>query len=189
MYCHIYIFRHSETCDNKNRIFSGCRDSCLTKLGIKQAKIIARKLRNKKIGLAYQTHLCRSTQTLKEVLKYHKGVKIITDDRMIERCYGDLEGTSKTKFELVDPTNYKIFHRSYETAPPNGESIKMVERRVLSFILDLLRKIRKERVNVAISAHGNSMRPFRRYFERFSVVRMMELENPQDDYLEYKIKV
>lgn len=161
----------------------------MTKLGIKQAKVIARKLKNKKFDLAFQTHLCRSTQTLKEVLRHHKGVMVVTDDRMIERCYGNLEGTSKTKFELINPHDYKIFHRSYETAPPNGESIKMVERRVLSFILDLLKKIRKERVNVAISAHGNSMRPFRRYFERFSVQRMMEIENPQNDYIKYEVRV
>ena len=43
--------------------------------------------------------------------------------------------------------------------------------------------------NVLISAHGNSMRPFRRYFEKLTKAQMMKLENPWDDYFEYRIKV
>ena len=65
----------------------------------------------------------------------------------------------------------------------------MVEKRVNSFIKDLIKKMRKEKINVAISAHGNSMRPFRRYFEKLSVKQMMELENPWDDYFEYDVPV
>ena len=49
--------------------------------------------------------------------------------------------------------------------------------------------MKKEQINVAISAHGNSMRPFRRYFEKLSIKEMMKLENPWDDYFEYEIKV
>jgi len=63
----------------------------------------------------------------------------------------------------------------------------MVEKRVNSFVKDLIKMIKKEKVNVAISAHGNSMRPFRKYFEKLSVKEMMSLENPYDRYFEYKI--
>ena len=48
--------------------------------------------------------------------------------------------------------------------------------------------MKENRVNVAISAHGNSMRPFRRHFEKLTIKRMMKLENPWDDYFEYKIR-
>ena len=47
--------------------------------------------------------------------------------------------------------------------------------------------MKKEKVNVAISAHGNSMRPFRAYFEKLSREKMMKLENPWDDYFEYTV--
>jgi len=83
----------------------------------------------------------------------------------------------------------KIIRRSYNVAPPRGESIKMVEKRVLGFIKELLKFMKREKVNVAISAHGNSMRPFRRYFEKLSVKQMMELENPWDDYFDYVVEV
>ena len=49
--------------------------------------------------------------------------------------------------------------------------------------------MKKEKINVAISAHGNSMRPFRKYFEKLSREQMMELENPWDDYFEYTINI
>ena len=49
--------------------------------------------------------------------------------------------------------------------------------------------MKKEKINVAISAHGNSMRPFRAYFEKLSRNQMMELENPWDDYFVYKVEV
>ncbi len=53
----------------------------------------------------------------------------------------------------------------------------------------LVKLMKKEKVNVAISAHGNSMRPFRRHFEKLSIKQMMKLENPWDDFFEYGIEV
>jgi 2,3-bisphosphoglycerate-dependent phosphoglycerate mutase len=138
--------------------------------------------------VAYRTRLIRSIETLDEVLRYHKNVTVIEDNRIIERSYGELERQTHQSFidkhgkELFD-----IYHRSYDVAPPGGESIKMVEERVLAFIQDLLQKMKREKISVAISAHGNSMRPFRRYFEGFSIEKMMKLENPWDDYFEYSV--
>ena len=217
----IYLFRHGLTYYNERHIFSGWKDAKLSPKGIKQAKIIAKKLKNKKFQVAYQTTLSRSKDTLKEVLKYHPECKeIITDDRMIERNYGSLQGTShktfvekegtedyklllhwhkidhltgKVKEEFINTigeAELKVVRRSYKVRPPGkGESIRMVKKRVKQFIKDLLKKMKKEKINVAISAHGNSMRPFRKYFEKLTKNQMMELENPWDDYFEYTIKV
>jgi len=216
----IYLFRHGQTYYNKKHIFTGWKDSRLTAKGIRDAKEVARKLKNKKFQVAYQTRLSRSKDTLKSVLKYHPECKkIITDDRMIERCYGKvqgkshkafikeegedsyktllhwhkidhLEGKDRKKFiQKVGKAEFDVIHRSYNAPPPNGESLKMVEKRVLNFIKDLIKYMKKNKVNVAISAHGNSMRPFRRYFEKLSLNEMMKLENPWDDYFEYTVNV
>ena len=194
--CKIYLFRHGQSTYNaggmgKNKKFTGWKDAKLTKLGIKQSKIIAKKLKKKKIEAAFYTRLSRSKDTLKEVLKFHPECRIkIQDDRMIERSYGKLQGYKhKTIIEKYGEKKYNLWHRSYNVPPPKGESIKMVEKRVYSFIKDLMKFIKKNKVNVAISAHGNSMRPFRRYFEGFSAKKMMSLEMPYDSYFEYKIKV
>ena len=115
---------------------------------------------------------------------------MIKDDRIIERNYGKLQG--HTHLEIVEkygPEKYDLWHRGYDTRPEKGESIKDVEKRVLSFIKDLLKLIRKEKVSVAISAHGNSMRPFRRYFEKLSKEEMCSLYNDYEAVYEYSIEV
>tara|TARA_Y100000310_G_scaffold343806_1_gene453219 strand:- start:506 stop:1165 length:660 start_codon:yes stop_codon:yes gene_type:complete len=214
----IYLFRHGLTHYNKHQWFTGQIDSKMTKEGIKNAQKVARKLKNKKIQVAYHSHLSRSKNTLKEVLKFHPECKeVIEDDRMIERSYGRLQRHSHQEFlEDLDNTIvkaiekdygkmkpkmrsklgnkmaeslYEIYHRSYSIPPPGGESIKDVEKRVKSFIKDLLKKMKKEQCNVAISAHNNSIRAFRRHFEKLSKEQMMKLENPWDDYFVYKIKI
>ena len=216
----IYLFRHGQTYYNKRHIFTGWKDSKLTPQGIKDAIKIAILLKGKKFQVAYQTRLSRSKETLKYVLKYHPECKkIITDNRMYERSYGELEGkshkafieqegsdtyktllhwnkidnlTGKERESFIQKTGkaeFDIIHRSYNVPPPGGESIKDVEKRVMPFIRDMLKLMKKQKVNVAISAHSNSMRPFRRYFEKLTIKQMMELENPWDDYFEYSVEV
>ncbi len=218
-YKRIYIFRHGESTFNKQKKFTGWLDADLTSKGIKDAKKIARKLKDKNIDVAFHSSLKRSVKTLNEVLKYHKNVEKILDNRIIERNYGVLQGKTHSSFvksegekhykslvknnllpelkgyekkdyiERLGEAKLHLIRRSYSIPPPGGESIKDVEKRVLSFIKDLLKLIKKEKVDVAISAHGNSMRPFRRYFENLTVKEMMSLENPWDDYFEYKVKI
>ncbi|MBN2420670.1 histidine phosphatase family protein [Candidatus Woesearchaeota archaeon] len=191
MKLHIYLFRHGQTTFNRDKRFTGWLDAKLTKLGKQQAKIVAKKLKNKKFEIAYSNDLSRCTRTLKEVLKYHPAVKKIKiDKRLRERSYGSLQG--KTHKEIIAKYGQEMFdkwHRDYNFPPPKGESIKMVEKRVNAFIKDLLKMMKKEKCNVAISASGNSMRPFRKYFEHSTIKQMMKLENPWDDYFEYTINV
>ena len=69
MRLHIYLFRHGQSYYNRDHRFTGWKDSQLTPLGVKQARMIAKKLKNKEIDLAYQTRLSRSKDTLKEIYK------------------------------------------------------------------------------------------------------------------------
>ncbi len=217
----IYLFRHGQTYYNKNKIFTGWKNSKLTPFGIKQAKTIAKKLRRKKFEVAFHTKLTRSKQTLKQVLKFHpECCCLIQDDRMIERSYGDLEGTShesfvekmgeknldflekqgdaienldkktKEKLELIlGKAEYKAVHRGYNVRPPGktGESFSDVEKRVRSFVKDLKKFMKKYKINVAISAHGNSIRLFRKIMEKLTRKQTEKIEIPYDDYYIYFI--
>jgi len=216
----IYLFRHGQTFYNKNKIFTGWKESKLTSLGVKQAEIIAKKLENKEIDVAFQTRLSRSKDTLKIVLKFHPECKkIITDDNMIERSYGDLEGTKhenfikkigKREYKLViygdsigdlekrerkkiekflGEKEYDSIHRGYNIATPNGESFADVEKRVKIFIKELMKFMKKNKVNVAISAHGNSIRLFRRIMEKATIEETCSWNIPYDKYFEYAIKI
>jgi 2,3-bisphosphoglycerate-dependent phosphoglycerate mutase len=214
----IYLFRHGQTSFNKNKIFTGWKNPKLTPLGKKQAKIISNKLKNKKIDIAFQTKLSRSKDTLKIVLQAHPECKkIITDNRMIERSYGDLEGTKHEAFiekmgkrsydlishgdsigdlekkeikeieRLLGENEYRIIHRGYNIAPPNGESFADVEKRVKEFIKYLKKFMKKEKVNVCISAHGNSIRLFRKIMENASKEQAIKWIIPYDKYFEYNV--
>jgi len=91
----IYLFRHGQSEFNLKKIFTGWKDPKLTDLGIQQAKNLGEMLKDKKIDVAYVSTLSRAIDTLSEVLKFHPECKkIITDDRMIERSYGELAGRS-----------------------------------------------------------------------------------------------
>src|SRR3989344_4358837 len=95
----------------------------------------------------------------------------------------------KTVIKEYGQKQYDTWHRSYDIKPPRGESVKDVEKRVEAFIKDLLKFMNKHKGNVAISAHWNSMRPFRKYFEKLSKEKMMKLENPWDDYFVYTVEI
>jgi len=217
---HIYLFRHGKTKYNEKGIFTGWRNIGLTPAGVRNAKTVARKLKGKKIEVAFQTELSRSKDTLKEVLKFHPECgELITANRMIERSYGDLEGMTHEKFivdvgkravnlrqqgdalENLDPKarrkaekflgeqEYKVIHRGWNTPPPNGESFKMVEKRVKKFIKNLKKFMKEEKVNVAISAHGNSIRLFRKIWEKASVEETVKWFIPYDKVFHYVVEV
>ena len=186
----LYLFRHGETYDNKRRVFSGWRQSRLTKRGIKQGIVLAKKLRNKRIDLGIQSRLVRSKDTLKLVLKYHPNAKRETVNRILERNYGDLMGKSKLKLMKEKPALAVKYRRGYNFPPPHGESIKMVEKRVYPFCRELIKRMQKEKINVAVSAHGNSMRAMRGFLEKMSRTELLTHENPLgEDYAAYMIKV
>jgi 2,3-bisphosphoglycerate-dependent phosphoglycerate mutase len=189
MGCKLFVFRHAETYDNYRGIFSGWRDSALTSKGCEQAQNINEQLRRERIDYAFTSHLKRARKTLKIVLKTHPPIPIFTDDRIIERCYGLLQGKSKSKVRLKRPEWFAKVHRGYDVAPPEGESLKMVEKRTLSFLSSLEDWLRRQPGNVAISCHGNALRPIRRVFEQLSFNQMLKIETAQDKAMTYALHI
>jgi len=185
----IFLLLHCESCYNRDGIFTGRVDSLLTKKGHEHAIELSKQLKNDEITIAYRSSLTRAKQTLDHLLTYHPDTQVIIDDRIIERDYGELASLKKAKYKKDHPTLFPIYHRSYDIAPPGGESIQQVEKRVAFFIDDLLFQMKKNKGNVLIVGHANSMRPFRRFFENLSVEQMMELENQRDKIFTYEIDV
>jgi 2,3-bisphosphoglycerate-dependent phosphoglycerate mutase len=189
MICNLFVFRHAETTDNSRGIFSGWRDPQLTLKGLSQAREIAEQLKREKIDYAFTSHLKRARTTLEIVLERHPAIPVFTDDRLIERCYGLLQGKSKGKVAREKPEWFAQIHRGYDFPPPEGESLKMVENRTLPFLAQLKEWLRQNPGNLAISCHGNSLRPIRRVFEHLSLKQTLQIENPQDQALAYALHV
>jgi 2,3-bisphosphoglycerate-dependent phosphoglycerate mutase len=182
----IIVFRHGETSDNRDHIFSGKRDVDLTENGVKEAEVIAENLKNEKVTKAYYSGQLRSKNTLNIVLRYHPDIIPVLDERIGERDYGDLTGQNKDLVAKENPKAYKLWHRSYDTPPPNGESIKDVEERVVSFLDEVIPTFSKDDV-VLISAHGNSLRPIRKYFEGLSNEEMATFEHTPGKIYTYEV--
>lgn len=183
----IFIFRHGQTDDNKTHTFSGFRQSDLTPEGIAEAKQIGETLKNEKVTKAYQSDLIRSQHTLQLVLgDYHQGVQIITDPRIKERDYGNLTGKNKDDTARDFPDQYPLWHRSFDVPPPGGESVQQVEVRVLAFLHDILPTLKPDDV-VLISAHANSLRPLRKYFEHLTNEQMCSFEHTPGKIYSYQI--
>jgi 2,3-bisphosphoglycerate-dependent phosphoglycerate mutase len=187
--CKLFVFRHAETTDNSRSLFSGWRDPVLTSKGTSQAQKVSEQLSKEKIDYAFTSHLKRAKKTLEIILKKHDDVTVFVDDRLIERCYGKLQGKSKRKLAVEKPEWFARVHRGYDFPPPEGESLKMVEKRTLPFVVQLEAWLRRNPGNVAISCHGNSLRPIRRVFEHLSLQEMLQIENPQDHAMSYALQI
>ena len=179
------ILRHLTTVE----VFSGWRDSRLTLNGGAQAKKLAKQLERYPIDYAFTSHLRRARKTLEIVLEAHPSVPVFIDDRLIERCYSLLQGKSKRNVARENPAWYAQVHRGYEVIPPNGESLRMVEQRVISFLKQLGDWLGQTPGNVAISCHSNSIRPIRRVFENLRLKQALQLESPQDRAMIYKLRL
>lgn len=183
----IYITRHGQTQDNKDKIFSGWRDVDLDEDGIKEAHELAEKLKDIPFTKAYCSDLARARHTLEIVLqKYHANIPITEDWRIKERDYGSLTGTSKSELEAKDPEDYKKWHRSWATPPPSGESVADVAKRVIPFLEEMLPTLKPDDI-VIITAHGNSIRPMRKYFEHLTEDEAASFEHTPAEVFHYTI--
>ena len=84
MKAHIYLFRHGQTHFNKRKMFTGWLDATWTVKGRQNAGRVAKKLKGRRIDVAFSSNLTRSRETLREVLKHHRECRLVfRDDRMI----------------------------------------------------------------------------------------------------------
>lgn len=187
----LYVFRHGQTIDNADFVFSGWRDSDLTEKGKHQALILSEKLKDKKIHMLVASDQIRAIKTMEIAVSSNKNassLEIHKDKRIKERCYGDLQGESKLEMHLTDPEKLLEYRRSYDIKPPNGESIEDVVKRVYEFIEEIIPLMKMYKMNVAVSCHGNSIRGFRKYFEHLTNEETALIETPlAQDYAAYPI--
>lgn len=183
----IFLFRHAQTTDNLEGIFSGKRDPDLTESGIEEAQKIRDQLKNEKVTKAYSSPNKRTKHTLEIVLEPHEGSEmVVADPRIRERDYGDLTGKNKKETERLYPKEYPKWHRGYDSPPPNGESLKQVEQRVIEFLKELIQNVWQNDV-IFISASANSIRPIRRYFEKMTEEEMVSFEHERGAIYTYEV--
>jgi 2,3-bisphosphoglycerate-dependent phosphoglycerate mutase len=159
----LVLVRHGESDWNKKNLFTGWRDVDLTAQGVKEAREAGRKLKSQGLtfDVAFTSALVRAQRTLDLMLEELGQTKIpvFKDQALNERDYGDLSGLNKDDARKKwGEEQVHIWRRSYDVAPPGGESLRDTAARVLPYYIQeiLPRVLRGERV--LVSAHGNSLR-------------------------------
>jgi len=59
---------------------------------------------------------------------------------------------------------------------------------VLSFIKEVIQKMRNEKINVLIVAHSNSIRPIIKYFKGLTADQMMKIEDYRLKIFNFKVR-
>jgi 2,3-bisphosphoglycerate-dependent phosphoglycerate mutase len=159
----LVLVRHGQSDWNLKNLFTGWRDVDLTEKGVAEAREAGRKLKTQgiKFDVAFTSVLKRAQHTLDLMLTElgQTTIPIFKDQALNERDYGDLVGLNKDDARKKwGEEQVHIWRRSYDVAPPGGESLKDTLARALPYyVTDILpRVLRGERVLVA--AHGNSLR-------------------------------
>ena len=159
----LVLVRHGQSDWNLNNLFTGWRDVDLTEKGVAEAREAGRKLKAQgiKFDVAFTSVLKRAQRTLDLMLTElgQTTIPIFKDQALNERDYGELVGLNKDDARKKwGEEQVHIWRRSYDVAPPGGESLKDTLARALPYyVTDILPCVlRGERVLVA--AHGNSLR-------------------------------
>jgi 2,3-bisphosphoglycerate-dependent phosphoglycerate mutase len=177
----LVLVRHGQSEWNLKNLFTGWRDVDLTEQGVKEAREAGRKLKAQGLtfDVAYTSALKRAQRTLDLMLEEmgQTGLPIVKDQALNERDYGDLSGLNKDDARKKwGEEQVHIWRRSYDVAPPGGESLKDTLARTLPYyVTDILpRVLRGERALVA--AHGNSLRALVMVLERLSPEQILKRE-------------
>jgi 2,3-bisphosphoglycerate-dependent phosphoglycerate mutase len=175
----LVIFRHGQSTWNLENKFTGWVDVELTPKGMLEAENAGSKLKGHKFDYAYASDLKRAQETLTIALAAaeHQPIQPIYDKALNERMYGDLQGLNKAEtVKKFGEEQVKIWRRSYDIPPPNGESLKDTAARVLPYFeKEIIPKLKAGK-NVVIAAHGNSLRALIMYLEKMTPAQILEFE-------------
>ena len=174
----LIIVRHGQSTWNLENRFTGDVDVDLTPLGEEEARKAGRLLKGYHFDKAYTSVLKRAIRSLDIILKEtgNLHVPVIRTAALNERKYGDLQGLNKAETEKqFGAKQILMWRRSYDVAPPNGESLKNTYDRVVPYYAKEIEPDLKKGNSVLVVAHGNSLRSLMMYLEHISQEEIVNL--------------
>lgn len=202
----LILLRHGQSLWNKANLFTGWVDVPLSQQGIDEAIAAGKTIADIPIDVVFTSLLIRAQMTallaLNEHHKQHIPVLLHEDGskmaewsqihsekarentlpvhldwRLNERAYGELQGANKqdTRDKYGDE-QVKIWRRSYDVPPPDGESLEMTAARTIPCFDERILPNLKSGHTVLIAAHGNSLRSIVMAIEHLSKTEVLELE-------------
>ncbi|MBI4517967.1 MAG: 2,3-bisphosphoglycerate-dependent phosphoglycerate mutase [Deltaproteobacteria bacterium] len=174
----LVLLRHGESQWNLENRFTGWVDVPLTDKGREEARRAGEKLRDIHFDCAFTSVLQRANETLAIVLQVigQAGIPIERDQALNERHYGDLQGLNKAETaEKFGKEQVHLWRRSYNIAPPGGESLQDTAARTLPYFESKIVPALKTGNNVLVAAHGNSLRSIVMQLDQLTRQQVLEL--------------
>jgi 2,3-bisphosphoglycerate-dependent phosphoglycerate mutase len=174
----LVLIRHGESQWNLENRFTGWIDVPLTDKGREEARRAGEKLRDIRFDKAYTSVLQRAIETLEIVLTVigQEQLPVARDQALNERHYGDLQGLNKAETaEKFGKEQVHQWRRSYDIAPPGGESLKDTAARTMPYYESHIATDVRAGKNVLVSAHGNSLRSIVMHLDQLTKEQVLEL--------------
>ena len=165
----LILLRHGQSQWNLENRFTGWKNVPLTEKGEVEAKKAGELLKKHNIIIdrVFSSVLERANRTAEIAIKKAELNNLLENNKIImayseklnERDYGDLVGLNKQETaDKFGKDQVHIWRRSYDTPPPNGESLKDVVERVAPYFKENIKPLLDKGENILIAAHGNSLR-------------------------------
>lgn len=150
----LYIMRHGKTEWNSRHKLQGRTDVPLSDEGRLMAENAGREYRDIHFDVCYCSPLVRARETAELVLK-NRNIPIITDERLMEMCFGIYEGIENS-FSIPDCPVNVIFKspEKYVTPVEGAESFEELYSRTGEFLQEVIRPLLDQGKDILIVGHG-----------------------------------
>jgi 2,3-bisphosphoglycerate-dependent phosphoglycerate mutase len=212
------LLRHGQSLWNKANLFTGWVDVPLSQQGIDEAIAAGKTIAEIPIDCVYTSLLIRAQMTallaLNEHVNQHTPIllhegndkmaewsvihsdkakedilPVYLDWRLNERAYGELQGADKQDMrDKYGDEQVKIWRRSYDVPPPDGESLEMTAKRTIPCLKERILPELEQGKTVLVSAHGNSLRSIVMDIEHLTEEEVLELEIATGQPIIYEFK-
>ncbi|MFN8105192.1 MAG: 2,3-bisphosphoglycerate-dependent phosphoglycerate mutase [Acidimicrobiia bacterium] len=175
----LVLLRHGQSTWNLENLFTGWVDVALSAQGEVEAMEAGKGLGERRFDVVFTSTLRRACETASLLLAEmgHPHVETVRSWELNERYYGRLTGLNKDAARAeFGEDQVHIWRRSYDVAPPGGESLAdTAARSIPYFETQILPRVQRgERVLVA--AHGNSLRSIVMKIDGLSTDEVLALE-------------
>lgn len=172
------LIRHGQSIWNLQNRFTGWVDVPLSEQGEREAREAGQRIADYTFDVAYTSALRRAQVTLDLIQEVNGwNLPVIRDAALNERMYGDLQGLDKDETRAIHgEEQVKIWRRSYDVSPPNGESLKDTAARTLPFFERCIMGDVRHGRNVLVVAHGNSNRSIVMRLDQLTGDEVMQVE-------------
>ena len=176
----LILIRHGQSVWNAANRFTGWTDVELSEVGVSEAEEAGRILSSHRIDVVHTSDLIRAQRTAEIIMSLNEsseGYSTMFDWRLNERDYGSLQGLNKAETaEKFGAEQVHIWRRSFDVAPPDGESLEMTAERTIPYFEEEILPDLQAGKGVLVSAHGNSLRSIVMHIEGISPEDIVSLE-------------